>query len=74
MIATFLQEEYIDKITSQMITYNKETCLNGIVPLLDNMGIDVYYSFKDQPSGEVKWQYVSISDDGNIDYSECYNK
>ena len=48
--------------------------MNGIVPLLDNMGIDVYYSFKDQPSGEVKWQYVSISDDGNIDYSECYNK
>lgn len=72
-VASHIQKKYIDAIVAQMQSYNKDICLQEIVPLFNSIGLGVYYSSKEQ-SGEIKWKYVSVGDDGTIDYSDCYNK
>lgn len=71
--AIHIQENNICPIIEQMEVYNKNICLQEIVPLFNSMGLGVYYSSREQ-SGEVKWKYVSVGNGNTIDYSECYNK
>lgn len=68
-----LKRKYIAPITRFMVAYNANKCLQRSVPFYENIGLEVYYSLKEQ-SGEVKWKYVSVGNDNTIDYSECYNK